>query len=255
MTTKPSQRTSKSRLKVMKTLVIMPTYNEALNIEHSVEELYKHNPQVSLLIVDDSSPDGTGAIADKLALANEQITVLHRTAKTGLADAYKAGFAWGLKQKFDLLIEMDADGSHRAEDLPKLLAKASTHELVIGSRWVTGGTVENWPAYRMALSRGGNAYAQFMLSSKIKDMTAGFRVYQSQLVERLHLEDLAAHGYSFQVEMTRKCEQIHASISEVPITFVEREHGVSKMSNAIVFEAMWLVTILGLKRIFGAKSA
>jgi hypothetical protein len=108
---------------------------------------------------------------------------------------------------------MDADGSHRAEDLPKLLAKASTHELVIGSRWVTGGTVENWPAYRMALSRGGNAYAKFMLSSKIKDMTAGFRVYQSQLVERLHLEDLAAHGYSFQVEMTRKCEQIHASIS------------------------------------------
>lgn len=240
---------------MMKTLVIMPTYNEALNIEHSVEELFKHNPQVSLLIVDDSSPDGTGAIADKLALANKQITVLHRTAKTGLADAYKAGFAWGLQQKFDLLIEMDADGSHRAEDLPRLLAKASTHELVIGSRWVAGGSVENWPAYRMALSRGGNAYAKFMLGSKIKDMTAGFRVYQSQLIERLHLEDLAAHGYSFQVEMTRKCELIRASITEVPITFVEREHGVSKMSNAIVFEAMWLVTILGLTRIFGVKNS
>lgn len=232
----------------MKTLVIMPTYNEALNIEHSVKALFKHNPAVSLLIVDDASPDGTGQLADKLALANQQITVLHRSAKTGLADAYKAGFSWGLENKFDLLIEMDADGSHRAEDLPKLLAKSSTHELVIGSRWVAGGKVENWPRYRLLLSRGGNTYAKFMLGSKIKDMTAGFRVYQAQLLERLHLEDLAAHGYSFQVEMTRKCEQIHASIAEVPITFVEREHGVSKMSRAIVFEAMWLVTKLGFRR-------
>jgi glycosyltransferase involved in cell wall biosynthesis len=238
----------------MKTLVIMPTYNEALNIEHSVEELFKHNPQVSLLIVDDASPDGTGQLADKLALANKQITVLHRTAKTGLADAYKAGFAWGLENKFDLLIEMDADGSHRAEDLPKLLVKASNYELVIGSRWIAGGRVENWPAYRMALSRGGNTYAKFMLGSKIKDMTAGFRVYQAQLIERLHLEDLAAHGYSFQVEMTRKCEQIRASITEVPVTFVEREHGVSKMSNSIVLEAMALVTWLGIKRVLGIKS-
>lgn len=237
----------------MKTLVIMPTYNEALNIEHSVKALFKHNPAVSLLIVDDASPDGTGQLADKLALANQQITVLHRSAKTGLADAYKAGFSWGLENKFDLLIEMDADGSHRAEDLPKLLAKSSTHELVIGSRWVAGGKVENWPRYRLLLSRGGNTYAKFMLGSKIKDMTAGFRVYQAQLLERLHLEDLAAHGYSFQVEMTRKCEQIHASIAEVPITFVEREHGISKMSRAIVFEAMWLVTKLGFRRFLSTK--
>ena len=237
----------------MKTLVIMPTYNEAMNIEHSVEELFKYNPQVSLLIVDDCSPDSTGAIADKLALANRQITVLHRNAKTGLADAYKAGFAWGMEHKFELLIEMDADGSHRAQDLPKLLAQATSHELVIGSRWVSGGSVENWPAYRMLLSRGGNAYAKFMLGSKIKDMTAGFRVYQAQLLQRLHLKDLAAHGYSFQVEMTRKCEQIGASIAEVPITFVEREHGVSKMSNAIVLEAMWLVTKLGVQRLFKLK--
>jgi glycosyltransferase involved in cell wall biosynthesis len=235
----------------MKTLVIMPTYKEALNIEHSVQELFKHNPSVSLLIVDDSSPDGTGELADKLALNNKQINVLHRAAKTGLADAYKAGFAWGLQNKFDLLIEMDADGSHRAEDLPRLLNEAANYELVIGSRWVLGGSVENWPRYRLALSRGGNSYAKFMLGSKIKDMTAGFRVYQAQLIERLHLEDLAAHGYSFQVEMTRKCEQIGAKIIEVPITFVEREHGVSKMSNAIVLEAMWLVTKLGLSRFFG----
>ena len=229
----------------------MPTYNEAMNIEHSVEQLFRHNPAVSLLVVDDSSPDCTGAIADRLAAANPKITVLHRKSKTGLADAYKSGFAWGLKNKYEFLVEMDADGSHRAEDLPKLLAKASANELVIGSRWVAGGNVENWPAYRMALSRGGNSYAKFMLGSKIKDLTAGFRVYQAQLIERLHLEDLAAHGYSFQVEMTRKCEQIGASITEVPITFVEREHGVSKMSNAIVLEAMWLVTLLGIKRVFG----
>ena len=245
---------AKSRLEPMKTLVIMPTYNEAMNIEHSVEELFKYNSQVSLLIVDDSSPDSTGAIAEKLAAANQKITVLHRKTKTGLADAYKAGFAWGIANKFDYLVEMDADGSHRAEDLPKLLAKASAYELVIGSRWINGGSVENWPAYRMLLSRAGNSYANFMLGSKIKDLTAGFRVYQAQLLERLHLEDLAAHGYSFQVEMTRKCEQIGASIAEVPITFVEREHGVSKMSNAIVLEAMWLVTLLGLKRILGIKN-
>ena len=237
----------------MKTLVIMPTYNEAMNIEHSVAELFKHNPQVSLLIVDDASPDSTGAMADALALANNQITVLHRSAKTGLADAYKAGFGWGIEKDFELLVEMDADGSHRAQDLPNLLAKANSNELVIGSRWVAGGSVENWPAYRMLLSRGGNAYAKFMLGSKVLDMTAGFRVYQAQLIERLHLEDLAAHGYSFQVEMTRKCEQNHASITEVPITFVEREHGVSKMSNAIVFEAMWLVTKLGIQRLFSAN--
>ena len=229
----------------------MPTYNEAMNLEHSVVEIFKHNPGVSLLIVDDASPDGTGAVADQLSAANNQISVLHRTAKTGLADAYKAGFDWGLKQKFDYLVEMDADGSHRAEDLPKLIAEANAHELVIGSRWVFGGSVQNWPAYRLALSRGGNAYAKLMLGSKIKDMTAGFRVYQAQLIERLHLEDLAAHGYSFQVEMTRKCERIGASIKEVPITFVEREHGVSKMSKFIVLEAMWLVTKLGLKRMLG----
>ena len=238
----------------MKTLVIMPTYNESMNIEHSVSGLFAHNPEVSLLIVDDGSPDGTGAIADRLATSDARVSVMHRTEKAGLAGAYKAGFAWGIERGFDYLIEMDADGSHRAQDLPKLLAQATSHELVIGSRWVSGGSVENWPAYRMLLSRGGNAYAKFMLGSKIKDMTAGFRVYQAQLLQRLHLKDLAAHGYSFQVEMTRKCEQIHASITEVPITFVEREHGVSKMSNAIVLEAMWLVTLLGLKRILGIKN-
>jgi dolichol-phosphate mannosyltransferase len=234
----------------MHTLVIMPTYNEALNLEHSVVELFAHNPSVKLLIVDDHSPDGTGLIADNLANSDERISVMHRKAKAGLAGAYKAGFAWGIERGFELLVEMDADGSHRAQDLPRLLAAAADHDLVIGSRWTKGGSVENWPWHRMLLSRWGNIYAQFMLASRTHDMTAGFRVYKSSLLERLDLQHLSARGYSFQVEMTRKSEQANANIVEVPIKFIEREHGVSKMSRSIVLEAMWLVTKLGLQRIF-----
>jgi dolichol-phosphate mannosyltransferase len=235
----------------MKTLVIMPTYNESMNIEHSVSDLFAHNPGVSLLIVDDGSPDGTGAMADHLAASDERISVMHRTEKAGLAGAYKAGFAWGIERGYDYLVEMDADGSHRAQDLPSLLAAAPNSELVIGSRWIKGGKVENWPWHRLMLSRWGNTYAQFMLDSSIRDMTAGFRVYKTSLLNRLNLNDLSARGYSFQVEMTRKSEEANAKVVEVPITFIEREHGVSKMSQSIVIEAMLLVTKLGLKRIFG----
>jgi dolichol-phosphate mannosyltransferase len=215
-----------------------------------VADLFAHNPSVKLLIVDDNSPDGTGEIADKLAASDDRINVMHRTEKSGLAGAYKAGFAWGIERGFDYLVEMDADGSHRAVDLPKLLAAAPGHDLVIGSRWTKGGKVENWPWHRMMLSRWGNVYAQFMLASSTRDMTAGFRVYKASLLQRLDLENLSARGYSFQVEMTRKSEQAKARIVEVPITFIEREHGVSKMSRSIVIEAMLLVTKLGLKRVF-----
>lgn len=234
----------------MNTLVIMPTYNEALNLEHSVTELFAHNPAVKLLIVDDNSPDGTGRLADNLAAGNDRISVMHRQEKSGLAGAYKAGFAWGIERGFDFLVEMDADGSHRAQDLPKLLAAAPVNDLVIGSRWTKGGKVENWPWHRLMLSRWGNIYAQFMLASRTRDMTAGFRVYKAELLQRLDLEHLSARGYSFQVEMTRKSEEAKAAIAEVPITFIEREHGVSKMSQSIVIEAMLLVTKLGLQRIF-----
>jgi dolichol-phosphate mannosyltransferase len=233
----------------MNTLVIMPTYNEALNLEHSVSELFAHNPSVKLLIVDDNSPDGTGDIADRLAASDDRIRVMHRKEKSGLAGAYKAGFAWGIERGFDYLVEMDADGSHRAIDLPKLLAASPGHDLVIGSRWIKGGKVENWPWHRMLLSRWGNIYAQFMLASRTHDMTAGFRVYKSAFLKSLNLEDLSARGYSFQVEMTRKSEAAKGSIIEVPITFIEREHGVSKMSRSIVIEAMVLVTKLGFKRV------
>lgn len=234
----------------MNTLVIMPTYNEALNLEHSVTELFAHNPAVKLLIVDDNSPDGTGRLADNLAAGDDRISVMHRQEKSGLAGAYKAGFAWGIERGFDFLVEMDADGSHRAQDLPKLLAAAPVNDLVIGSRWTKGGKVENWPWHRLMLSRWGNIYAQFMLASRTRDMTAGFRVYKAGLLQRLDLEHLSARGYSFQVEMTRKSEEAKAAIAEVPITFIEREHGVSKMSQSIVIEAMLLVTKLGLQRIF-----
>lgn len=234
----------------MKVLVIMPTYNEVLNLQHSVDELFKLNPDVSLLIVDDESPDGTGQLADQLATSNPAITVLHRQGKNGLADAYKAGFAWGLERDFEFLVEMDADGSHRAEDLPALLLEAPSSDLVIGSRWIQGGKVENWAWHRVMLSKWGNAYAHVMLASNVRDLTAGFRVYQASLLRRLDLGNLSARGYSFQVEMTRKSQQAMAFITEVPITFVEREFGVSKMSRAIVLEAMLLVTKLGLKRIF-----
>jgi dolichol-phosphate mannosyltransferase len=217
-----------------------------------VVELFAHNPSVKLLIVDDNSPDGTGQIADKLASSDDRITVMHRNEKSGLAGAYKAGFAWGIERGFDHLVEMDADGSHRAVDLPKLLAATPGHDLVIGSRWTKGGKVENWPWHRMMLSRWGNVYAQFMLASSTRDMTAGFRVYKASLLQRLDLENLSARGYSFQVEMTRKSEQAKARIIEVPITFIEREHGVSKMSRSIVIEAMLLVTKLGLKRVFSS---
>jgi dolichol-phosphate mannosyltransferase len=231
-------------------LVIMPTYNESMNIAQSVKKLFEFNPDVSLLIVDDNSPDGTGVIADSMVATDKRVSVMHRKEKNGLAGAYIAGFAWGIERGFEYLVEMDADGSHRAEDLPAMLSSAPTSDLVIGSRWTRGGKVENWPWHRLVLSRGGNIYARIMLASKVKDMTAGFRVYKASLLNRLNLADLSARGYSFQVEMTRKSQQAGATISEVPITFIEREFGVSKMSQSIVIEAMLLVTKLGFQRIF-----
>ncbi len=230
-------------------LVIMPTYNESLNLRHSVEELFKFNPNVSLLIVDDNSPDGTGELADELAKQFGETHVLHRTAKNGLGPAYLAGFKWAFERGFERIVEMDADGSHRAEDLPKLLAEDA--DLVIGSRWVSGGRVLNWPFMRKAISRTGNLYTRVMLGTSVRDMTAGFRVYRRSLLEQLELEKISSHGYSFQVEMAWRSLQQKASVKEVAIVFVERELGSSKMNSAIVLEALWLVTKWGVARLFG----
>lgn len=233
----------------MKTLVMMPTYNEIETLEKSVADLFRHNPSVELLVIDDNSPDGTGALADSLAASLTAMHVLHRGGKEGLGRAYLAGISWGIANGFEFLVQMDADGSHRAEDLPKLLERAGLDQLVIGSRWVPGGAVRNWPWYRMLISRFGNFYAARMLGSNLGDLTAGFRVYGKELLLKLPLESVAAQGYGFQVEMTKNVLAIGNKVTEVPIEFVERENGVSKMTLAIVLEAFVLATKWGITRL------
>jgi glycosyltransferase involved in cell wall biosynthesis len=234
----------------MKTLVMMPTYNELQTLERSVKDLFRHNSAVELLVIDDNSPDGTGSLADKLATSFPAMHVLHRSGKEGLGKAYLAGISWGIANGFELFVQMDADGSHRAQDLPKLLEHAGIEGLVIGSRWVPGGAVRNWPWYRMLISRFGNFYAARMLGSDLGDLTAGFRVYGKELLERLPLDSVAAQGYGFQVEMTKNVLAIGGDVTEVPIEFVERENGVSKMTLAIVLEAFALATRWGIARLF-----
>ncbi len=229
-------------------LVIMPTYNEKENLAHSIAELFKHNPSVDLLVVDDASPDGTGQLADQIAQTNKQISVLHRSSKEGLGPAYLAGFDYGLRHGYKFLVEMDADGSHRAVDLQRLISVSTSADLVIGSRWVSGGSVVNWPMLRKLISKLGNLYTRLLLRSNVRDMTAGFRIYRSEFLQKLDLTNVASHGYSFQVEMAWRSIQAKAQIIEVPITFVEREQGVSKMTGAIVAEALWLVTKWGISR-------
>ncbi len=238
----------------MKVLVIMPTYNESGNIVKSVQKLFSHNPTVDLLIVDDDSPDGTGQLADQLAKEDPRVSVLHRREKNGLGAAYLEGFEIGISRGYDFLVEMDADGSHRAEDLPKLLDKCQVSDLVIGSRYVPGGVTINWPLHRKLLSRGGNLYARIMLGSKLNDMTAGFRAFRSSFLKQLDLTDINAKGYSFQIEMAYRTVLSGGRVTEVPITFVEREIGSSKMSKSIVSEALLLITKFGFRRLFSRSN-
>ncbi len=233
----------------MNILVMMPTFNEIETLERSVAELFKHNPTVELLIIDDNSPDGTGQLADRISQERPKTFVLHRAGKQGLGKAYLAGIAWGLENGFDLLVQMDADGSHRSEDLPTLISKAGADTLVIGSRWIPGGAVHNWPWFRKAISRFGNFYAAKMLGSNLGDLTAGFRVYGKELLRELPLNNVAAQGYGFQVEMTKNVLSLKKPIVEVPIQFVERENGASKMTSAIVLEAFALATKWGFERL------
>ncbi|MGJ9423910.1 polyprenol monophosphomannose synthase [Aeromicrobium sp. CF3.5] len=235
----------------MRTLVMIPTYDEALNLELVIRELHAEQPQVDVLVVDDASPDGTGEIADRLAAADPRVHVLHRSGKNGLGAAYRAGFAWGLERAYDRLVEMDADGSHRPRDLAAMLeASLDGADLVLGSRWVPGGGVINWPWHRRFISRGGTWYARLMLGIDIKDVTGGYRVFRRHTLERLRLDDVVSEGYCFQIDMTRRTMAAGMTVVEVPITFVERERGSSKMSGAIVREALWRVTVWGLRRIF-----
>jgi dolichol-phosphate mannosyltransferase len=229
-------------------LVVVPTYDERLNLEPVVGRVRSAVPAADVLVVDDASPDGTGEIADRLAAEDDQVHVLHRVGKQGLGSAYLAGFGWGLQRGYDVLVEMDADGSHQPEQLPDLLAALADADLVLGSRWVSGGSVVNWPRSRELLSRGGNTYVRLVLGLGLRDATGGFRAFRRETLDKLDLDAVASQGYCFQVDLARRAVSQGLRVVEVPIEFVEREHGVSKMSGAIVREALWRVTVWGLAR-------
>lgn len=231
-----------------RTLVIIPTYNERENLGRIITRLHAALPHTHVLVVDDGSPDGTGDLADDLAAADERIAVLHRTEKNGLGAAYIAGFRWGLEHGYTVLVEMDADGSHAPEQLHLLLEQVDAGaDLVLGSRYVPGGTVVNWPWHREVLSRGGNIYSRLALGVSIQDITGGYRAYRREVLEKLDLDAIASHGYCFQVDLAWRTLQAGFTVAEVPITFTEREIGESKMNGNIVQEALVRVTVWGLR--------
>ena len=232
-------------------LVVVPTYDERDSLPRALAALRRHVPAADVLVVDDASPDGTGELAERIAAEDSAgrgrtaIHVLHRAGKQGLGTAYVAGFRWALARGYDAVVEMDADGSHRAEDLPRLLERVPEAELVIGSRWVRGGRVVNWPVHRQLLSRGANTYAWLAMGLPVRDATAGFRVYRAGTLARLALDEVASHGYCFQIDMAWRVLRAGGRVVEVPITFVERAEGRSKMSRGIVVEALVRVTVWG----------
>ncbi|MCU1473267.1 polyprenol monophosphomannose synthase [Amnibacterium sp.] len=236
------------------TLVCVPTYNEAESLPVLLPRIAAVAPEVEVLVIDDNSPDGTGAIADGFAARDPRVHVLHRTGKGGLGAAYLAGFRWGLDHGFDVVVEMDADGSHRPEDLPRLLAALQEADVVLGTRWMEGGETVNWPWPRRLLSRAGNLYARVMLRVAWRDITGGFRAYRSTALQALDLATVRSEGYCFQVELALRAGDAELLVREVPITFVEREQGSSKMSRSIVVEAMRRVTVWGVIRAFRGLS-
>jgi dolichol-phosphate mannosyltransferase len=237
-------------------VIVMPTYNERQNLEIIAGRVRDAVPDADLLVVDDNSPDGTGDLADKVAEADSRVRVLHRTEKAGLGRAYVAGFTRALDEGYDLIVEMDADGSHRPEDLPKLLAAAAGADAVIGSRYVPGGTVVNWPKSREYLSKGANLYNRVMLGVRVRDATGGFRVYRAQTLRHIDLNGIESAGYCFQIDMTLRVLQAGLTIKEVPITFVERERGSSKMSRTVILEAFTRVARWGIgARLHGHSAA
>ena len=227
-------------------LVVIPTYNEAENLEPVIGRLRAAVPEADVLVVDDGSPDGTGDIADRLVAADTSVHVLHRSEKAGLGAAYIAGFRWALADGYDVVVEMDSDGSHAPEELPRLLTALRDADLVIGSRWVAGGQIRNWPLYRQIISIGGSTYARVLLRFPVRDSTSGYRAFRRQVLEELKLDEVASQGYCFQIDLAWKTWRSGFRVREVPITFTEREVGRSKMSRAIVVEALWRVAGWGL---------
>jgi dolichol-phosphate mannosyltransferase len=232
----------------VRTLVVIPTYNEAQTVITTISKLIELHPEVSILIVDDSSPDGTGEIVLDAFGHLPGIELLKRHTKEGLGLAYLEGFEWAFENGFERVVQMDADGSHRPSDLKLLIDSSAGADLVIGSRWIAGGAVKNWPAHRMLISRVGNQYAKFMLGTSIADMTSGYRVYRAAFLKQLVSNPVSSHGYSFQVELAYRASR-SGVVVESPITFVERINGESKMTLAIVLEALTKVTLWGIRRV------
>ncbi len=234
----------------MRPLVVIPTYNESENIERMLRRIHECLPDAGILVVDDGSPDGTADLVKGVAVELPDVHLLSRAAKSGLGSAYRAGFTWGLERGYDACIEIDADFSHDPAALPSLVAPLSEgFDVVIGSRYVKGGSIPNWAWHRHLLSRGGNLYASAVLGLGVSDSTAGYRCYSAGILRKLDLDRIRAEGYGFQIEMTYRARQLGGAITEVPIKFVDREMGESKMSSFIVVEALGLVTFWGLGRI------
>jgi dolichol-phosphate mannosyltransferase len=228
-------------------VIVIPTYNESENLARIVRRTLTANPTFDVMVVDDSSPDGTGQIADELAAADPRVSVVHRREKAGLGQAYLHGFRVALERGYDVIGEMDADGSHQPEQLPALLAALADADLVIGSRWVRGGQVRNWSLSRKLLSVGGNLYARALLGIPVRDITAGFRLFRRDTLTTIDLTDVRSVGYCFQTDLTFRTVKAGLSVREVPIEFVERERGESKMSPDVATESLRLITAWGLR--------
>ena len=232
----------------MRTLVVVPTYNERPTIEQLLRRSRKAEPSAHILVVDDGSPDATADVAEKIGSEVGEVTVLRRAKKAGLGDAYRAGFRWGLDHGYEAMVEMDADLSHDPREIPVLLGLLARHELAIGSRYVPGGSVPRWGFHRRLISWGGNRYSAILLGMKVRDLTSGFRAYRSETLEKIDLESVKADGYGFQIEMAYLVHAAGGRIAETPIRFLDRTQGESKMSTAIALEALKLVTKWGVER-------
>ena len=226
--------------------MVVPTYDEADNLAWLVGRILASVPHADVLVVDDSSPDGTGAIADRMAAEEPRIQVLHRPTKEGLGKAYLAGFRWALAHDYDVIGEIDADGSHQPEQLPRLLAALEDADLVIGSRWVPGGSVTNWAFTRELLSRGGNLYTRLLLGIHVRDATAGYRLFRRTTLEKIDLDDVSSYGYVFQADLAFRTLRAGLRVVEVPIEFVERVRGDSKMTRDVATESLRRITRWGL---------
>jgi dolichol-phosphate mannosyltransferase len=232
-------------------LIIFPTYNERDNIEKIVHAVLPMDPRINVLIVDDNSPDGTGEIADRLAAQESKVNVLHRERKEGLGRAYLAGFKWAIEHQFDFIFEMDADFSHGPEYIKDFLREIQNFDLVIGSRYITGVNVINWPMSRLLLSYFANKYTRFVTGIPLQDATGGYKCFRRTVLESINLEEVHSTGYSFQIEMSMRAWKKGYRLKEIPIIFYERLAGTSKMSKRIVREAIWMVWLLRVKSIFG----